>query len=270
MAAFAKVRYGASTLLLRSAFRDEAFERALLGGIPELSKHHVLTPVKSAVSARVCRFVAPLAGQDRALYFKEYCFRSVWDILKHVARASRAKRAFRASIMLMQQGFHAPEIVAMGETWKNVIAKHSFLLTVEVPGSVNVLFQLSKDPQQMDSAALRRQRELIRTLGATVGRMHREGIVHGDLRLANVLACRCDHRWELYFLDNERTRKFPWLPPHLRLKNLVQVNMLNRGVTRTDRLRFFRAYLTACPRLHPCRKRWMRKVQARTLQRQRQ
>jgi hypothetical protein len=53
-----------------------------------------------------------------------------------------------------------------------------------------------------------------------------------------------DGAWQFFFLDNERTRKLGLLPKRLRLKNLVQVNMLqSENITVTDRMRFFEAYL---------------------------
>ncbi|MBN2131851.1 MAG: hypothetical protein JW741_20290, partial [Sedimentisphaerales bacterium] len=90
---------------------------------------------------------------------------------------------------------------------------------------------------------------------------------HGDLRPGNILA-RCeDGHWRLFFLDNERTRKFPWVPPSLRRKNLVQIGMFLTGVSRSDRLRFWQAYLAESPRLGPRQKRWARRVYVRTMAR---
>jgi tRNA A-37 threonylcarbamoyl transferase component Bud32 len=73
--------------------------------------------------------------------------------------------------------------------------------------------------------------------------MHAKGIFHGDLRLGNVLAGQEGDIWRFFLLDNERTRKFDRLPFGLRVKNLVQVNMVRKGnISYTDRMRFFREY----------------------------
>ncbi len=73
--------------------------------------------------------------------------------------------------------------------------------------------------------------------------MHAKGIFHGDLRLGNILARQEKTCWRFFFLDNERTKKFDSLPFKLRVKNLVQVNMVPKVcVSNTDRMRFFREY----------------------------
>jgi serine/threonine protein kinase len=73
--------------------------------------------------------------------------------------------------------------------------------------------------------------------------MHAKGIFHGDLRLGNILTRREGNRWRFFFLDNERTKKFDSLPFKLRVKNLVQANMVRKGnISYTDRMRFFREY----------------------------
>ena len=265
---FIESRAGGCRLLVRNGFHSERLARLLCEGEEALGQQYDLRQVKSAASARVYRFTLEDQGQTTPVYFKEYLDRSIWDVLKHMVRASRARRAFRASLMLTRRGFRAPQVLALGETRAWLVTRRSFLLTRDVTESVRVSDYLVGNKPPLTPDALRRRRALIRVLGQTVGDMHRQGIVHGDLRLGNVLARREDDHWRLFFLDNERTRRFPWLPPWLRLKNLVQVNMLSRGVTNTDRVRFFRAYLAACPDLRPHDRRWAARVQARTRKRQ--
>ena len=50
---------------------------------------------------------------------------------------------------------------------------------------------------------------------------------------------------EFYFMDNDRTRRFPtWLPQSLWKRNLVQLNRLPLpGISLQDRIRFLQAYL---------------------------
>jgi len=65
-------------------------------------------------------------------------------------------------------------------------------------------------------------------------------------RAGNVLVKKCEGKWKFYFLDNERTRRTRKISFAGRKKNLVQLNMLESGgLMRTDRMRFFRAYLEA-------------------------
>jgi len=95
--------------------------------------------------------------------------------------------------------------------------------------------------------------------------MHAAGIFHGDLRLGNILAKEENNGWHFFLIDNERTRKFRRLPSRLRLKNLVQVNMLNSdGITKTDRMRFFKAYFKENPLMTYKRKRWVERIIEKT------
>ncbi len=263
---FVTVRCGAFTLRLCSEFHEEGFERTLVGGESALGEWSDLERIPASSSSRVFRFSLAADG-SRRVYFKEYLNRSIWDGLKHKVRASRAKRAFRASLMLAALGFEVPEVLALGETGRLFGGGRCFLVTFEVPDASSVFLLLSKDSARLSVEDLRRKRDLIRVLGHTVGRMHACGIVHGDLRPGNVLArCEAGH-WRLFFLDNERTRKFPWVPSRLRRKNLVQIGMFLTGISRTDRLRFWRMYLQECPRLSARRKHWARRIHTRTKER---
>jgi len=262
-----KVGRGPCSLLIRAELHGGQFEQVLLEGYAELQKRYALQRIKSAATSRVFKFTIASGGTERAVYFKEYLDRSVWDAIKHLVRPGRAMRAFKASRMLLERGFRVPEILVLGERRMVYRAKRCFVVTAEVVKSKPLPVLLASDFSGVNVDVLLGRRELIRAFGHTVGQMHRRSIVHGDLRLGNVLARYENERWEFFFLDNERTRRWPWLPAWLRLKNLVQVNMIAQGVTTTDRFRFFRAYLSACPGLRPCYKWWARKIQARTLER---
>jgi serine/threonine protein kinase len=88
-----------------------------------------------------------------------------------------------------------------------------------------------------------RKRAIIKRLGEEVGRLHQAGIVHGDLRLSNVLVKETGNRISFYFIDNERNRSYKEIPVRLIEKNLVQLGMISLSlVSPQDRLRFFRAY----------------------------
>jgi tRNA A-37 threonylcarbamoyl transferase component Bud32 len=94
--------------------------------------------------------------------------------------------------------------------------------------------------------------------------MHAAGIFHGDLRLGNVLVQKNEGQWRFFFIDNERTKKFYHLPDSLRLKNLVQVNMFREGISRTDHLRFFKAYLKENPSIVRKQNKWAKKIVTKT------
>jgi len=278
------------TLYIHKNFRNNTLEEALLAGGREFHERYHPIPVRSSKFTNVYKFgvrfgdsfdpaslklppsprlrrtsrragkapyFAPHDGaaqgkQDEAekvVYFKEYFYRSWWDFVKHFFRSSRAKRAMEAGFMLAENGFESPYVIAMGQRNFAFLTTRSFVVTLEVENSRSVY--------QLVSAAekLQERRSFIRAFGCTIGRMHADGIFHGDLRPGNVLARKTEDRgqktedgkqWHFFFLDNERTKKFRRLPARLRLKNLVQINMFEPGaVNNTDRMRFFKEYWVA-------------------------
>ena len=146
--------------------------------------------------------------------------------------------------MLAEHGFCVPKVVALGEQRYGPVCTSNFLITCELDNASDLYACFDDNWQVQSRQVLCDKRRFIRALGETVGRMHGEGIFHGDLRAGNIFAKRTDSGWQFFFLDNERTRKLGLLPKRLRLKNLVQVNMLlGENITVTDRMRFLKAYL---------------------------
>jgi tRNA A-37 threonylcarbamoyl transferase component Bud32 len=200
--------------------------------------------VPSSDYSRVFRYNISFNDVEHILYLKQYLCRSVWDFAKHLFRPSRAKRAFKASLMLQKNGFDAPAVIALLERCLGPLRTDNLLLTGKVEKARPIEEVFTDICQSCGENALIRKRTLIKSFAETVGRMHAKGIFHGDLRLGNVLARQVKDKWEFFFLDNERTRKFGRLPTRLRLKNLVQVNMhYGADLTNSDRIRFYRTYL---------------------------
>jgi tRNA A-37 threonylcarbamoyl transferase component Bud32 len=243
--AYDKIQRKKRTVYIHKDFRSEAFEEALLAGEKELHNRYAPKQIPSSESARVYKFVVDHQGTKKSVYLKENIPTSFWSFIKNLARASRARRAFNATVMLAKHGFAAPAIVAFGEDRLGLFRTGNFIATLEVEDAKPIHQLLADDPSVLAGTQLQYRRRLIRALGKTVGRMHAAGIFHGDLRLGNVLARQEEKGWRLFFLDNERTRKFSRLPHRLRAKNLVQVNMAPRGLfTNIDRMRFFKEYCT--------------------------
>jgi tRNA A-37 threonylcarbamoyl transferase component Bud32 len=237
---FNKIRGGNCTLYIHKNFRNNAFEQALLDSGEKLGEHYQLTTILSSKFARVYKLSVGFDNGDRAVYFKQYLCRSAWDFIKDFVRANRAERAFKAAEMLGENGFDVPAVIAIGKYKGGLFHTKSFLVTEEIEDAKRIYEFISDS-----TLGIQDKRELIRVFGQTIGKMHAKGIFHGDLRLGNVLVKEDKGQWRFFFLDNERTRKFYHLPSRLRLKNLVQINMFQAAtVSNTDRMRFFKEYLT--------------------------
>jgi hypothetical protein len=92
---------------------------------------------------------------------------------------------------------------------------------------------------------LQAKREALKRAAALIRQFHLRGFVHGDLVAANILVAHAAGQAVFYFMDNDRTRRYPsWLPQSLWKRNLVQLNRMPLpGITLQDRVRFLRAYL---------------------------
>jgi tRNA A-37 threonylcarbamoyl transferase component Bud32 len=219
--------------------------------------------VPSSDYTSVFKYRVSFNGADLPVYVKRYLLRSRLDFAKQLSRASRARRAFEASLMLRENGFDAPACFGLFERRFGSSDMDNMLVTEEVENATS-LSQLLRDVcRRSDAESLARKRSLIQAFARTMGQMHARGIFHGDLRLGNVLVVG-EQQWRFYFIDNERTKKFHHLPARLRLKNLVQINMFFHGISNTDRLRFFKLYLEANPGVQNDVSGWARKITAKT------
>ncbi len=216
--------------------------------------------VASSPFAEVARF----EYEGWQYYHKRYLGRGWLEGVKARVFGSRAERARQGGHLLETNAFDVPEMVVTG--WRGA---ECFAVTRAVVGGVS----LAQYVQGLRSRADRRAQRMLRTaaeeLGRIVGRMHARGIVHGDLRWGNVLVVESPERLRFVFLDNERNCQYARTPNRKVLKNLVQLNLVPDGLlTRTDRMRFWRAYRAEHRTLAGDQKPWIRRIVARTAWRQ--
>lgn len=218
------------------------------------------TPVGSSPFAEVARF----EYEGRQYYYKKYLQRDWLEGIKARVLGSRAERAWRGTRLLEAHAFEAPRMIVAG--WRGAAC---FAVTLAVAGGVSLPQYVRGLRSRADLQADRMRRTVAEELGRIVGRMHAKGIVHGDLRWGNILVVEDPGRLRFVFLDNERNRRYARTPKRKVLKNLVQLNFVPDGVlTRTERMRFWRAYRAEHRTLAGDRKQWIRRVTARTAWRQ--
>jgi tRNA A-37 threonylcarbamoyl transferase component Bud32 len=237
---FDKIYLKNHVVYVNKNFRNSSLEHALSDGEQGLQQSYILTTIPSSDSSRIYKFTVNFDGAVKDVYFKQYLYVSAFRFLKNLFRTSRASRDLKATLMLAKNGFSVPAIIAMGRRRFNLLRTSSFLATLAVKDSKKIyqFFSINLTENQ-----LQKKRELIRVFGRTIGKMHAQGIFHGDLRLGNVLAKQEKNCWRFFFIDNERTKKFRRLPLRLRIKNLVQINMIPSNLLSiTDRMRFFKEY----------------------------
>ncbi len=205
-----------------------------------LSEQH---EIAASPFSRVCKAVLNNNGKEFAVYLKQMNFKSPRDIIKQQLTKSRSIKAFEAELLLQSLGFGTPTTLLTGWRKQTLFFKDSFFtLSVALTNYEDlytIVTQLGEHPAYQ-------KRAFIDQFSATIARMHMENIGHGDLRAGNVM-CQHDESWKFSFLDNERTRQYEKLPENIRIKNLVQLNLLlNNVINKTDRQRFFNNYSALC------------------------
>ena len=216
--------------------------------------------VQSSVHACVYKIVF----QNQEYYYKIFCQRSKYESLKNYFFGSRAARGLRGHLILRQNGFGAPKVIMIGH--RN---RHDFMVSESVKDSVNLYQYVDKITKSTESDFRQKKLEIIEEMGELIGKMHAEKIIHGDLRWGNLLIAKNNKgNNSFWFIDNERTYKYPILPSVRRLRNLVQLNMtINIRITRSDRLRFLERYLQENPRIKSAKKKWIRMIADKTVRR---
>ena len=240
---FIKIKQNNLTLYIRKSFLSSDLGQALLAGEETLRKRYPLKTLWPSEFSQVCKFNILLEGVNRDIYIK-WCFRkSGLSSLKSLIFGSLAKCAYKAEIMLAQNGFDVPVTIAVGESSSGLFHSESFSVTLGIENTKRAVDIARQTPEIATPEQLAGHRDLVRNFGVTIGKMHAKGIFHGDLRFGNVLIRPEGASWRFFFIDNTRTKKFILLPFWLRVKNIVQLNLgASALLPTTDRMRFFKEY----------------------------
>ncbi len=119
------------------------------------------------------------------------------------------------------------------------------LVTVYLPESVDLL---SHCRNLAASGPGRCPPGVISAAGRQVARLHRAGILHGDLQLKNILVRPVRTPPEVFLLDFDRAREGPATPAGRRrnlrrlYRSFLKMTLAGPGTSRYDPIRFLRAY----------------------------
>jgi hypothetical protein len=198
--------------------------------------------IAASQHSHVCKAVLNNGDESLSVYFKGMDFKSLRDAIKQQFRKSRAIKAFEAELLLQSLGFGTPTTLLTGWRQRLFFKDSFFTLSAALIDYSDLYTTVAQLGEQSSS----QKRAFIEQLAATIARMHRENIGHGDLRAGNVM-CQQSGDWKFSFLDNERTRQYTKLPENIRINNLVQLNLLlSPVISKADRQRFFNHYSALC------------------------
>jgi len=181
---------------------------------------------------------ARLDEETRLYYCKRFSIRN----LRFLHKPPRARYTIVHEAKMRDFGFRTPKAVALIESRRMGVVVDSALVTEGVSQAFRMFDLFNKD-EVSNLLDKKKRRALLRAFGKEVGRLHSAGFYHGDMHWGNVL-CRMEKdRFLFFWTDNERGRELKNVPFRLRVDDLNQVNKYRHRMSRTDRLRMWRAYL---------------------------
>lgn len=163
---------------------------------------------------------------------------------KNVLRPSAGKRSWQLGHNLLDRGLPTPRPLAYWQTTRHGIPAESYLLTEYAPEALT----LNEAVHQAQG-----QHRLIFSWADTLGRlirtMHEREVMHRDLKAPNLLMANAQQDLALatpMLIDLVGVQVGRVVPQRQRIQNLARLNASfwqSSAISRTDRLRFLRAYM---------------------------
>ena len=199
-------------------------------------------PLRRSRHSRTFLLRSASGKEDADLFVKHLDPPAGSERLKSWFRRARPSRTARITAALRSAGFFVAPILLYGV---HPESRRELIVTSRAEGDGPILALRGLN------GSIAAKRAVLYALGAEVGRLHRAGFIHGDLTPFNIRIVT-DEPPHFAFIDNERTRWNPIIARRRRqLRNLVQLgHFALPGITRTDRMRVFRAYETAVRGCH--------------------
>ena len=242
--AFRVVSHGGCTMFLRREIAPEtvsgvldAHSKAVAADSPDvLKRSHRSTISKQKIAA---------SPGGTGVVVKENLCPGAREGLKNLLRRPRGLAAWAHGNALLVRNVAVARPLAAVVERGGLLRRRSWLVMEEQSGFER-LDLLVRARYSGGCSRERRQekRRLVQGCGVFLGRLHRQGIYHADMKAMNILA-RFDANGEPLFrlIDYDRVRFSRQVTRRRRIKNLAQLaSSIPDQVSRADRLRFFQAY----------------------------
>jgi tRNA A-37 threonylcarbamoyl transferase component Bud32 len=182
----------------------------------------------------------------RELFLKRYNRKGVFHTIKNIFRPSRASKVWNTYYGLELRGLNAPMPVAYMEERKLRVLRRSYVVCEFISGYVKLHEFIENRWRDMAGAE---KKELISAFGREIGRMHRFGWFHGDLKWSNILVKEKeengDDKRNFYFLDIDGSKLKKSLSHYEIMKDIVRFarEMERYGIYREEMRGFLSSYL---------------------------
>jgi hypothetical protein len=178
--------------------RSSTAEAALAALLPDpdqaLARGEIRKP-----GSRTHGGLVELAGER--YFLKRYNCRGTLYRLRNALRRSRAVRTWRLAWQFLERGVPVPAPLACLEERRFRLLGRSYVLMEAAAGR-----GLREAWPQLE---LRRRQEVLTALGTALGRMHRQGCLHGDLKWDNILLVEGEAGPVFRLVDLDGSRLLP-------------------------------------------------------------
>jgi tRNA A-37 threonylcarbamoyl transferase component Bud32 len=173
------------------------------------------------------------------LLIKVFEIRGFRETVKALLRQSGAHREWVRTCEAYRRHLPVARPLAFGEAWSQGLPRRAFVLYEGLEGvSLSQYYGAWPDPGE--------KRRILREVAVTIRQAHDAGLLQPDLHAGNLFSCAGKG---VFLLDLERARLGAPLSLRQRLRNLpVLASSFESLLSRSDRLRFWRAYVAGRPR----------------------
>jgi tRNA A-37 threonylcarbamoyl transferase component Bud32 len=183
-----------------------------------------------------------------SFYLKHNRVRDVRTWVRQLVRPSKAAMEFRRALAVAARGVPTVTPLGLAERAKGWGPSDSYLLTRCLDNTEPLSTFIEQTLAALKAKRLIRVRHrLAQELGAFIAQIHGAGILHNDLHAGNILiGLEADDRPRLFLIDLHAVRIGPPLSWKASQANLIVLShWFMVHASRTDRLRFWHAYLQA-------------------------
>ena len=204
-------------------------------------------PVKLSHSSLVVEAELRLLDGLVKVAYKRSRRKNWWKRCLGLFRTSRALQGWKRGHALLQRGIATARPLLVCQPRQGLLPRDSYLATVWIEGAQN-LHLFGWELARRDAVHRRRRvRQCAVSLGRLLGRMHAWNVVHRDLKACNLVVVEQLAGIDAYVIDLDGVqlrRRLRWSTQVQNLARLAISLEAHPWITRTDRLRFLRAYQT--------------------------
>lgn len=207
-------------------------------------------PLKLAHRSVVVQSQLQLMNGPATVAYKRVRAKNWWKALAFLFRRSPALEAWYLGQALLLRGIATSRPIFVCEKRRFGLRGDSYLATEWIEGAINLhLFGWNLARSTADERR-RRVRRAADALGRLIGKMHAWHISHRDLKGCNLMFTERDDDLAAYLIDLDGVHVARRLSFATRARNLARLATsieAHPWVTRSDRLRFLRAYMREAP-----------------------